>query len=102
MRPAAVRGSTEAVVRGSGTHIVDSTDGSSSSSSSSSSSRTSIRESGPSDAEDQATLSSIRSTKVSPSTVDMMGSPSQKVKRSGSADIEEVVEELVCTPLFGQ
>jgi hypothetical protein len=90
MRPAAVRGSTEAVVRGSGSYTVDSTGGSGSS-------RTGGSESDRSDAEDQVTSSSIRSDMVSPSAVNMTGgSPRHQVKQSGSADIEEVVEELVC------
>ncbi len=96
MRPAAVRGSTEPVVRGSGTYTANGMGASSSS-------RTSGVESDQSDATDQAKSSGIGSDVLSPSAVDMAGvSPRQKIKPSGSADIEEVVEELVCKAFIGR
>ena len=87
MRPAAVRGSTEAVVRGSGGSSRDEADRS--------------------DAVDKGSSPNIRSDALSPSAVDekleralaTTGSPRQQSKRSWSAEIDDVVEELVCMHL---
>lgn len=89
MRPAAVRGSTEAVVRGSGTFTIGAT-GSSNSSNVGDQIKTL----------DQETSGKFRSDALSPSaTGTTVSSPRQHVNRSGSPEIDEVVEELVCSSI---
>ena len=83
LRPAAVRGSTEDVVRGSGAGTVDRTGGRSSSG----------NEADRSNSADQSAPGNMSSDAVSSPA--KTGSPTQQVKRSGSSEIDEVVEELV-------